>query len=61
MDFLKSKKVKALILGMIAMILGDVLGLDEHTVNSILGLFATYLVAQGATDIGKGKKEAEKK
>jgi len=62
MDFIKSKKVKGFILGVLALFLADIVGLDEHTVNGIIGLAGTYLVSQGASDaFGKGKAEADKK
>ncbi len=62
MDFLKSKKVKGFVLGILALFLADIMGLDPQTVNGIIALASGYLLSQGASDaFGKGKKEVEKK
>lgn len=58
-QFLGSKKVKALILGLVALICSDLVKLDPETTDSIVKLFGLYLVGQGAADFGKGKAEAE--
>ncbi len=60
-EFWESKKVKAFVLGMIALILSDLLGLDDLTTKGIIGAIASYLVSQGAADIGKGKTQQDTK
>lgn len=61
MDFLKSKKVKGFILGIVALFLSDVMGLDEHTVNGIIAAIISYLGSQGIADFGKANAEVTTK
>jgi len=58
--FLKSKKAKAFLLGLVALVASKVLELPEGTVNNIVQLVSVYIGAQGLADIGKGKAEIEK-
>jgi len=64
-EFLESKKVKGLIIGIVSLILVNVLGLPEaqvsNAVDAIMALVGSYLIAQGAADLGKGKAQAEEK
>lgn len=64
-EFLASKKAKGLIMGIVALILVNLLGLPEdqvkNAVDAIMALVGSYLIAQGAADIGKGKTQIEKK
>tara|TARA_Y100000310_G_scaffold251549_1_gene258117 strand:- start:75 stop:356 length:282 start_codon:yes stop_codon:yes gene_type:complete len=59
--FLGSKKVKALILGAISLVLINVLGLPEEQVAKIMDtltiLFVTYLGAQGVSDYAEKRDE----
>ena len=64
-EFLGSKKVKGLIIGLVSVIAVNVLGLPAEQVsdalNAIMALVGSYLIAQGAADLGKGKATEEKK
>lgn len=64
MELLKSKKVKALVLGVIVTI-GSQFGLDEASSATVAEntwkMVCAYLVAQGAADFGKGKLQAGEK
>ena len=64
-EFLRSKKTKGLIVGILSVVLVNVLGLPAEQVNdainAIMVLVSSYLVAQGAADLGKGKAIEEKK
>jgi len=52
-----SKKFIAMISGIIFTLIGKI-GFDipEETITQIVSLVAAYLVAQGASDLGKGAK-----
>lgn len=59
--FLSSKKAAALLTGILAVVLRELLGLDEATVQMIVELVIGYFVGQGAVDVAlalKGKKDA---
>ena len=58
--FLNSKKAAAVLAGVLAVVLRELLGLDEATVKMIVELVMAYLVGQGAVDVAlalKGKKD----
>ena len=64
--FLGSKKVKALVLGVVSLVLVNVIGLPEDQVAKIMEtltyLFVTYLGAQGVSDYAEKRdvpKEVE--
>lgn len=49
-DMLRSKKVIALLIGIMAMVLQELLGLDAETATKIAGLVGAYLIGQGVSD-----------
>ncbi len=60
-SFLSSKKAAALLAGVLALVLRELLGLDEATVQLLVNLIIGYFVGQGAVDVAlalKGKKSA---
>lgn len=52
-DIIKSKKGQAFLIGLAALLLKNVLGLDEATANQIVAAVGTYLLGQGIADHGK--------
>ena len=62
-EFLRSKKTKGLIVGILSVVLVNVLPAEQvnDAINAIMVLVSSYLVAQGAADLGKGKAIEEKK
>ena len=59
---LQSKKGQALIIGLIALVCQNVLGLSENMTKEIVAMVASYLIGQGIADHGKeaAKVEANK-
>ncbi len=58
--FFVSKKAAAFLSGLLALVLSELLGLDEATVEMIVELIIGYIVGQGAVDVAlalKGKKD----
>ena len=54
-EFLKSKKAKGFLIGLVALVSSQLLGLPENVVNGIVALVATYIGAQGVADgLSKG-------
>jgi hypothetical protein len=45
-----SKKIGALVLGVLAVVLREVLGLDEGTIAAIVALVSSYILGQSAVD-----------
>jgi len=58
---LRSKKVAALVGGILAVVLRELLGLDEATIELIVNLILGYFVAQGAVDVALVMKEFKDK
>jgi hypothetical protein len=56
---LSSKKFLILATGIAVTLLITKFGWDEATANKVVGLFVTYLGAQGLADMGKGKAQVE--
>ncbi len=50
-SFLSSKKAAALLSGILALVLRELIGLDEATVQMLVNLIIGYFVSQGAVDI----------
>lgn len=62
MEFLKSKKALALLIGIITTVLINIVGLSEsqaaEITQAIQVLLGSYMVGQGIADVGKGKAQA---
>lgn len=52
-EVLKSKKAQALLLGVVAICLKQLIGLSDEDVTKIVGLIGTYILGQGVADNGK--------
>ena len=57
---LKSKKGQAFILGLIALLCQNILGLSEHMTQEVVAMVASYLIGQGIADHGKEAAKIEK-
>lgn len=51
-----SKKATAVVVGIVTVLLRELLGLDEATVNTVIQLIMTYLLGQGAVDAAMALK-----
>ena len=58
-QILTSKKDKATILGILAVVLGDAFGLEPEQRQMMVGLVASYIFGQGGADHGREKPYAE--
>lgn len=58
-EFFGSKKIKVFLIGVFALALKDLLGLNEEAVNNIMSLVVVYIGGQSVIDVAlvaKGKK-----